>query len=88
NRRMKKSTVRTLNKVEFEQQGSRLFIRFTGNGFLYHMVRILTGTLIEVGSGQRRPEEIPEILEARNREAAGYTAPPEGLFLEKVRYKA
>lgn len=87
NRRMKKSTVRTLKKIEFEQQGSRLFIRFTGNGFLYHMVRILTGTLIEVGSGQRSPEEIPGILEAGNREAAGYTAPPEGLFLERVRYK-
>lgn len=87
NRRMKKSSVRTLSKVEFEQQGSRLFIRFTGNGFLYHMVRILTGTLIEVGSGQRRPEEILGILEARNREAAGYTAPSDGLFLEKVRYK-
>ncbi len=48
NRKMKKSTVRVLKRIEFEQQGSRLLIRFTGNGFLYNMVRILTGTLIEV----------------------------------------
>lgn len=87
NRRMKKSTVRDLRKIEFDRVGSRIFIRFTGNGFLYHMVRILAGTLIEVGLGQKSAEEIPEILEAKNREAAGYTAPPEGLFLEKVCYK-
>lgn len=87
NRRMKKSTVRILKKIEFEQQGSRLLIRYTGDGFLYHMVRILTGTLIEVGLGQRKPEEMKGILEAGDRDAAGFTAPPEGLFLEQVRYK-
>ncbi|GLC83386.1 tRNA pseudouridine(38-40) synthase TruA [Lacrimispora brassicae] len=87
NRRLKKSTVRVLNRIEFEQQGSRLLIRYTGNGFLYNMVRILTGTLIEVGLGQRKAEEMKEILEAKDRSAAGFTAPPEGLFLEQVRYK-
>lgn len=87
NRKMKKSTVRTIKKIEFEQQGSRLFIRYTGNGFLYNMVRILTGTLIEVGLGQRKAEEMKEILAAKDRNAAGCTAPPEGLFLEQVHYK-
>ncbi|MEY8356718.1 tRNA pseudouridine(38-40) synthase TruA [Lachnospiraceae bacterium 54-53] len=87
NRKMKKSSVRSLKKIEFEQQGSRLLIRFTGNGFLYHMVRILTGTLIEVGLGQRRAEEMEGILKAEDRNAAGFTAPPEGLFLERVLYK-
>ena len=59
---------------------------FYGNGFLYHMVRILTGTLLEVGNGQRKPEEIPAILEAKSRPAAGFTAPAQGLFLVKVTY--
>ncbi|MFT4104388.1 MAG: tRNA pseudouridine(38-40) synthase TruA [Lacrimispora sp.] len=86
NKKMKKSSVRILKSIEFEQEGSRLFIRYTGNGFLYNMVRILTGTLIEVGLGQRRAEEMKEILEAKERSAAGFTAPPEGLFLEKVFY--
>ena len=57
-----------------------------GNGFLYNMVRILTGTLLEVGLGKRRPEEMTAVLEARNREAAGATAPPEGLLLMQVEY--
>jgi tRNA pseudouridine38-40 synthase len=87
NRKMKKSYVRVLKRIEFEQQGSRLLIRYTGNGFLYNMVRILTGTLIEVGLGQRKAEEIKKILDAKDRNEAGFTAPPEGLFLENVRYK-
>lgn len=86
NRKMKKSSVRVLKRIDFEQQGSRLLIRYTGNGFLYNMVRILTGTLIEVGLGQRKAEEMKEILNAKDRNGAGFTAPPEGLFLEQVRY--
>ncbi len=86
NRKMKKSTVRTIETVEFEQKGTELTIRYTGNGFLQYMVRILTGTLIEVGLGERKAESMPEILEALSREAAGHTAPPEGLCLERVRY--
>ncbi|WP_394523085.1 tRNA pseudouridine(38-40) synthase TruA [Lacrimispora sp. JR3] len=87
NKKMKKSAVRTIKNIEFEQDGSRLLIRFTGNGFLYNMVRILTGTLIEVGEGKRKPDEIKHILAALDRSQAGFTAPPEGLFLEKVYYK-
>lgn len=86
NKKLKKSSVRILKSIEFKQEGSKLFIRYTGNGFLYNMVRILTGTLIEVGLGQRRAEEMKEILEAKERSGAGFTAPPEGLFLEKVYY--
>ncbi len=86
NKKLKKSSVRILKSIEFKQEGSKLFIRYTGNGFLYNMVRILTGTLIEVGLGQRKAEEMKEILEAKERSAAGFTAPPEGLFLEKVYY--
>lgn len=87
NKKMKKSTVRILKAIEFEEEGSRLFIRYTGNGFLHHMVRILMGTLIEVGEGKRSPKEMKEILKAMDRSAAGTTAPAEGLFLEKVSYK-
>lgn len=86
NKKMKKTTVRTLMKVEFQVSGSELAIRYTGNGFLQYMVRIMTGTLIEVGLDVRNPETMPTVLEACSREAAGFTAPPEGLCLEKVRY--
>ena len=82
----KKSTVRTLDSIELERHGSRIFIRYKGNWFLYHMVRILTGTLIEVGLGRRKPEEMKVILEVKDRKTAGFTAPPEGLFLERVSY--
>lgn len=61
-------------------------IRVSGNGFLYNMVRIIAGTLVEVGMGKRRPEEVKAILEARDRTAAGLTAPPQGLILWKVQY--
>lgn len=87
NKKMKKSSVRRLDAIEIEENGSRIAFTYTGNGFLYNMVRILTGTLIEVGLGKRRPEEMAQILEAQNREAAGMTAPPEGLFLASVEYK-
>ena len=83
---MKKSAVRTIYEITFTQNGTELYIDYRGNGFLQNMVRILTGTLIEVGNGKRRPEEVKEILESRNRECAGYTAPACGLTLMEVRY--
>ena len=86
NRRMKKSTVRTLEEIRIRKEGTKLVFVYTGNGFLYNMVRILTGTLLEVGIGERRPEDMIKILEAENREAAGRTVPPEGLFLTRVEY--
>lgn len=87
NKRMKKSTVRTLESVTFDCRGdTRIHISFTGNGFLQQMVRILTGTLIEVGLGKRSPEDMSRILKAEDRQEAGFTAPPEGLFLAAVEY--
>ena len=85
-RRTKKSTVRTLYSLDVETDGSRIDLVFRGNGFLYNMVRILTGTLIEVGRGERRPEDIPALFEAGVRASAGFTAPAKGLTLESVEY--
>ena len=88
NKRLKKSSVRTLESIRFQVlEGSRLHILYTGNGFLQQMVRILTGTLIGVGQGKRSPEEMRQILDACDRQAAGFTAPAQGLFLEKVMYE-
>lgn len=86
NRRMKKSTVRTIYSIEIEVNESEIAIIYTGNGFLQNMIRIITGTLIEVGDGRREPKEMIQILESRDRSMAGYTVPPQGLILEKVTY--
>ena len=86
NKKMKKSTVRTVYSIDIREEGSRIILTFRGNGFLYHMVRIMTGTLIGVGLGKRPPEDIKRVLAAANREEAGFTAPAEGLFLVKVDY--
>lgn len=86
NKRMKKSTVRTISAITIEAREGIVFIRYTGNGFLYNMVRILTGTLIEVGRGKRSLEDMQRILEAMDRGAAGFTAPAQGLFLINVTY--
>ena len=82
-----KSTVRTLTGIDIWREGDIVTIRVRGEGFLYNMVRILTGTLLEIGSGMRKPEEMKVILEAKNRDMAGGTAPPEGLFLLHVAYE-
>lgn len=86
NKKMKKKAVRTIYEIHITQNENDIFIDYDGNGFLQNMVRILTGTLIEVGDGRREPEEIPKILESKNRENAGYTAPASGLMLMEVRY--
>lgn len=85
-KKFKKSTVRTVEEIRIEQTGAKIEIFYTGDGFLYHMVRILTGTLIEVGQGKRDPEEMTAILEGMDRSKAGYLVPPEGLMLMKVEY--
>ena len=82
----KKSTVRTLKSVEMVSHESQLEIRMAGDGFLYNMVRIITGTLIETGQGRRKPESVVEILERGDRKLAGFTAPAKGLFLTSVVY--
>ena len=82
----KKSTVRTVEEILIERQGNLILLTFSGDGFLYHMVRILTGTLLEVGLGRRKPEEIIEILNSGSRAAAGELVPAKGLTLVEVRY--
>ena len=86
NPRMKKSTVRTVDAILIERRRDRVIFTFHGNGFLQNMVRILVGTLLEVGRGYWEPEYVQTILEARDRRLAGPTAPPEGLCLMKVDY--
>lgn len=87
NKKMKKSTVRTIYSIDIEENNGIVSIKYRGNGFLYNMVRILTGTLIEVGRGMRNPEEMKEIIEAQERGAAGFTAPAQGLYLVEVEYE-
>lgn len=80
------STVRTIYDLHIEKSGELLSIFVTGNGFLYNMVRIIAGTLLKVGNGQILPEELPGIIEGRNRALAGPTAPAKGLTLVKICY--
>ena len=82
-----KSSVRIIYKTKVEKQGDRIIIELTGNGFLYNMVRIIAGTLVEVGLEKIEPNEIPEIIEKGERERAGKTLPPQGLYLVKVEYQ-
>ena len=84
--RARKSTVRTLKAVRISAAGPRITLAFTGDGFLTHMVRILAGTLVEVGKGKRSPRDVAGILASRDRRRAGITAPPQGLCLMEVRY--
>lgn len=86
NKKMKKSTVRTIYEIRITELPKELQIDYRGDGFLYNMVRILTGTLIEIGRGSRKPEEIQAILEGKDRGLAGFTAPARGLTLVEVGY--
>lgn len=86
NKRYKKSTVRTVDSIQIQRLGDEVRLTFTGDGFLYHMVRILTGTLVEVGMGERDPDSIPALLSARSRLEAGRTMPARGLILDEVFY--
>ena len=86
NPRMKKSTVRKVDMIDISMKGSYINFTYHGTGFLQHMVRILTGTLLEVGYGKRTPESMVELLEAKKRALAGATAPAKGLCLLKVDY--
>ncbi len=83
----KKSTVRTVTDITITEQNGIVTLRFTGNGFLYNMVRILAGTLYEIGIGKLPENIIPEIFEEKIREKAGATLPACGLHLVKVEYK-
>ena len=81
-----KSSVRTIYEANVYQENEKIMIELTGNGFLYNMVRIIAGTLVEVGLGKIEPEKITEIIQDGKRENAGKTLPPNGLYLVKVMY--
>lgn len=81
------TTVRTIYAVNVTKDDDMVHIRITGNGFLYNMVRIIAGTLMQVGTGLMEPEQVKEILEARDRSKAGPTAVAKGLTLVEIRYE-
>ena len=81
-----KSSIRTIYEANVYQENEKIMIELTGNGFLYNMVRIIAGTLVEVGLRKVEPEKIPEIIQVGKRENAGKTLPPNGLYLVRVMY--
>jgi tRNA pseudouridine38-40 synthase len=81
-----KTTVRRVESIDVQRAGDLLTLDVRGNAFLRNMVRILAGTLAEVGAGRRTPVQVAEILASKDRTKAGYTAPPQGLELVSVRY--
>jgi len=81
-----KSSIRKIYKTKVDQQNERIIIELTGNGFLYNMVRIIAGTLVDVGLGKIKPEEIESIIESKDRTKAGKTLPPYALYLVEVKY--
>lgn len=80
----RKTTVRTVSDLSIEEVGPQTIMEVTGDGFLYNMVRIMVGTLVEVGIGKRAPEDVRRILDAADRQQAGFTAPPQGLYLKEI----
>jgi len=81
-----KDTVRTIFRTEVEESGKHVSVTFTGDGFMYNMVRAMMGCLLEVGKGNRQPPWVKEVLEARDRKQCAATAPAKGLCLVKVLY--
>ncbi|MCQ2973454.1 MAG: tRNA pseudouridine(38-40) synthase TruA [Bacteroidales bacterium] len=86
NTHIKKSTIRTIFSIDIQSTENEIIIDYSGDGFLQNMVRILTGTLIEIGTKQILLDTLPQIITSKNRQLAGFTAPPQGLTLLKVEY--
>lgn len=80
-------TVRRIDRLELDKTGDLITIEIEGNGFLYNMVRIIAGTILECGEGRKKPEDIPGIIDSCNRKRAGRTLPGHGLYLMKVKYE-
>ena len=80
----RESTVRTVSALDIYEEDKSVIIEITGDGFLYNMVRIIAGTLVEAGDGRRTPESVKEVIESRDRANAGFTAPPQGLYLKEI----
>lgn len=83
----KETTVRTIYSLDVKREGENVIIEVAGDGFLYNMVRIITGTLVEVGLGKKKPEDLESIIAGADRRRAGHTAPAEGLYLVEVFYE-
>ena len=81
------SAVRTLYSCRVSRRGPLIVIGLESNGFLWHMCRIIVGTLLDIAQGRRRPQDIPAMLAARDRQSAGPTAPPHGLFLQWIQFR-
>ena len=81
-----KTTIRTIYKADLTKDGEYLTFSVTGNGFLYNMVRILVGTLIEIGRGKISLNDLKILLQGNNRQKAGKTVSPDGLYLKEVKY--
>lgn len=77
---------RTIHRLDIDEAGDELVVSIQGSGFLYNMVRIIVGTLLEIGAGRKSPGEVPEMLSAKDRDATGKTAPGHGLYLWEVLY--
>lgn len=83
----RETTVRTVSRLDITEDESSVVIEITGDGFLYNMVRIITGTLVEVGAGKKSSGDLPGIIESRSRANAGFTAPPQGLYLKEIYFE-
>jgi tRNA pseudouridine38-40 synthase len=81
------TTVRTVFSLDIYNSGQDIIIEIAGDGFLYNMVRNITGTLVEVGLGKKEPEDLEFIIQSKNRENAGHKAPAGGLYLVEVYYE-
>lgn len=82
----RETTVRTVHSLDVRREGENVILEIAGDGFLYNMVRIITGTLVEVGLGKKEPDDLKAIIESRERTMAGHTAPAAGLYLAEVYY--
>lgn len=82
----RETTVRTIYQLQIVERNGEVHIEVTGDGFLYNMVRIITGTLVEVGLGRRHPMELEAVIRGKDRQNAGHTAPPQGLYLAQIYY--
>lgn len=81
-----KSKTRTIYKIDLRRDNHLLYMDYYGDGFLYHMVRILSGTLLQIGVGEKPPLDVPKMLHSKDRQSSGFLAPAKGLFLVEVKY--
>ena len=80
----RETTVRTVRSLNIIDEPNMIIIEITGDGFLYNMVRIIVGTLVEVGLGKKSSDDMADIIKKRDRSLAGFTAPPQGLYLKEI----